>query len=68
MTKEQVDHLTNLLITANGLINDKYRRGAVEHENSDPLLEMTQLELVDNAISEGIDQLIYLLTLKRMLK
>lgn len=68
MTNEQLEHLANIKIKINGLVDDKYRRGAAEHAGTDPLMSMGLTNLTDNVISELLDGLIYCLEVKRKLE
>lgn len=65
MTNDQEQHLATLMSQMGRLLNDKYRRGAKEHEGN--LLDMTPSELIDEALAECMDQLTYLLTVKQKL-
>jgi hypothetical protein len=62
MTPEQDRHLADIQSKAISLINYKYRKGQQEHGGN--LFDMNTVELVDNAINEAIDEVVYLLTLK----
>jgi len=64
MTPEQ--HLEKILTQAEFRIKVKYLRGQAEH--NDNLWEHSILDLVDNAIDEAVDQLVYLLTLRDKIK
>jgi hypothetical protein len=55
-------HLAEILWDSRLLIEAKYRKGQAEHGGFLP--SMTREQLLDNAIAEAIDQLVYLLTLK----
>lgn len=66
MSPEQEQHLEYILTEAIIRTREKYSKGAVEH--SGDLLDLTELELVENALDECIDQLTYLLSLYRKLK
>ncbi len=66
MTDTQVKHLNKIAEEAHTLLVQKYVRGAEEHKSS--LSEdYTALELLDEAINEAVDQMVYLLTLKEKL-
>jgi len=43
-------------------VDSKYRAGQAEHGGN--LFDMITVELVDNAILEAIDQVVYLITLR----
>lgn len=66
MTPSQESHLDYLEAKLILLLDTKYRAGATAH--SDSLLDKTPLELIEEAIDEGIDQLVYLLTARKKLK
>lgn len=65
MSPEHEKHLDLLVRNANYLMKRKYRAGQSEHGGN--LWEMAFDELLDNAISEALDQVVYLLTLKQQL-
>lgn len=58
-------HLSTIQAEAISRINDKYRRGQVEHGGD--LWKKDPIELIDDAIDEAVDQFVYLLTLKAQL-
>ena len=63
MNKTQTAHLQGILRQAERLISDKYIKGAAEHQST--LSEdYTAEQLLDMAIEEATDQMVYLLTLK----
>ena len=62
MTNAQETHLENLKWDVFKVIDKKYRRGAKEHGGV--LSDMSEDDLLDNAIDEAIDQVVYLFTLK----
>ena len=64
MTQEQQQHLDNILEDFSRLASDKYRKGQEQH-GGDLFLKKN---LIDKAIEEAIDQVIYLLTLKRQIE
>lgn len=64
MTPDQDLHLMSILTEANQRIATKYVKGAEEH-GPNCLADMPSLQLIDNAIDEATDQLVYLLTLRR---
>lgn len=66
MTPEQEEHLTHINDEAQGRIDYKYRRGAAEHGGN--LWELTFGQILDQAIDEAVDQVIYLLTLRDKMK
>ena len=62
LTSAQVAHLTSLLNSVDIRLDSKYRAGAIEHGGN--LTDMGVIDLIENAIGEAIDQLVYLLTLR----
>jgi len=62
MTPSQEQHLKDILEEVARRLNYKYRKGAEEHGGD--IMDMTALELIDNSIDEGIDNMVYLLTLR----
>jgi hypothetical protein len=63
----QTQHLNKILEEASHLITAKYVRGAKEHQST--LSEdYTALQILDMAIEEAVDQIVYLLTLREKLK
>ncbi len=62
MTFEQDQHLTKIQTEFSRMVFWKYRQGAKEHGGN--LIDMTPLQLLDNAIDECIDQFTYLITLR----
>jgi hypothetical protein len=66
MTLQQENHLEAIKYLFSRLADTKYRRGQAEHGGN--LFEMNAEQLVDCAIDEAIDQVIYLLTLKDTLE
>ena len=62
MTERQLLHLIALKEDSALLIDEKYRKGAAEH--GDDLLDKTPIELVNFALDEAIDQVVYLMTLR----
>ena len=64
MTDEHEEHLQYIQQQINELVVEKYRLGVKEHGG-----KLWEKEgLVDEAISEAVDMLVYLLTLKEQLK
>lgn len=63
MTDEQNDHMTWIAERAKHKIVHKYAAGQAEHGGN--LWDQTEDQLLDNAILEAIDQVIYLLTLRK---
>ena len=64
MTKEQEEHLNSIVKDASIAIATKYRAGQDEHGGN----LWTKKGIIDMAIDEAIDQVTYLLTLKRQLE
>ena len=64
MTPEQEQHLENIAEEAVRLIRRKYERGTGEHGGN----LWKKKHIIDFAIDEATDQIIYLLTLKAQLK
>ena len=62
MSKDQEDHLQSIKDSMVQLINEKYRKGAVEHGGN--LWDMSGLQLLQEAMNETADQTVYLLTLR----
>lgn len=66
MSDRAESHLGQLLIDTESEIDRKYRLGHLKH--GDSLLDMNALQLIDEAINEAMDQIVYLRTLKEKLK
>ena len=66
MTDAQEKHLARVKDSFCALVDAKYRRGAEEHsqEYGGELLSMPSLRILDHAIEEAIDQVVYLLSLR----
>jgi len=62
MNEAQERHLQRIKNQFVQAVNTKYRVGAKEHGGD--LMDMTALRLLDEAISENIDQFTYLITLR----
>ena len=62
MTPEQESHLISLKVKFINLVDDKYRKGQAEHGGN--LFDLTSIQLLDAAIDEAVDQVVYLLTLR----
>ena len=65
MSPIQEAHLGRVKAEFAGLVDEKYRAGASEHGGE--LLALPDLEILDLAIEEAIDQVVYLLSLKEKL-
>lgn len=66
LTKDQKDHAAFIADQAKAIILSKYIKGAIEHDGN--LWEKTPLELLNEAINEAADELVYLLTLRDKLR
>ena len=66
MTKAQEDHIYDLKAEFNHRMPKKYRAGALEHGGN--IWDMSIDTLIDEAISEAIDQYVYLMTIKKLLE
>lgn len=62
MTEGQEAHLEMIKNHFTNLVDVKYRAGQAEHGGN--LYSMSIEKLIDNALDEAIDQVVYLLTLK----
>jgi hypothetical protein len=62
MTDEQKAHCNAIAKSFEFHMSNKYKKGVEEHGGN--LWEMPEADLLDNAIDEAIDQVVYLLTLK----
>lgn len=69
MTDAQEQHLARVKGSFCALVDAKYRRGAEEHahDHSGELLSIPAREILDLAIEEAIDQVVYLLSLREKL-
>lgn len=67
VTERQEAHKKSLADEAFGLVRDKYEKGAREHSTTDLSSDYTVPELVEMALEEAVDQLIYLMELRRRL-
>jgi len=65
MTKAQEHHLKQVVSAASALIEAKYRTGQKRHGGN--LFDKTAGELIDEAIMEAVDQMVYLITAKNKL-
>lgn len=66
MNDEQEIHLSQIREEIINRVSEKYRKGAEEHQGD--LLSMEPLRLVEEAIDECVDNLVYLLTLRDLLE
>lgn len=62
MTPEQVSHVEGIADEAKTLILAKYAKGQTEHGGN--LWQKPSLFLINQAINEAVDQIVYLLILK----
>jgi hypothetical protein len=58
-------HLESIKKRFDGLVDGKYRRGAASHGGD--LLHLKPVAVLDMAIDEAVDQVVYLLTLRELL-
>ncbi len=65
MTPQQEKHLKSVTKAASALIESKYRAGQEQHGGD--LFAKDVNELIDEAILEAVDQLVYLITAKNKL-
>lgn len=65
MTDERETHLDEIKTEFLHLVDEKYRIGQKNHGGN--LFEQTSNKLLNNAIEEAIDMVVYLLTLKNKL-
>lgn len=66
MTLNQEQHLHAIIDDFTTLVDDKFRKGAAQH-GGDLALDYTAKDLVDMALEEAIDQVVYILTLRSKL-
>jgi hypothetical protein len=66
MNSKAEEHLLSLKREFAVLVDKKYRKGQEEHGGN--LQDMNANDLLDHAIDEAIDQVVYLLTLKNKYK
>ncbi len=66
MSANQERHLLSIKETFMRLVDAKYRKGQKEHGSD--LWKLTAEKLLDEAIAESIDQVVYLLTLKEKMR
>ncbi len=62
MTPEQEEHLQDIISQTTTMMERKYRAGQAEHGGN--LADMSKYKLLDCALEEAIDQVVYLLTLR----
>lgn len=66
MTSDQEAHLQRIKVIFVTEVDDKYRKGQAEHGGN--LFDLTPLDLVNNALLEALDQVVYLVTLRDRLR
>lgn len=66
LTNEQLEHIKEILEWFNTTMPPKYTKGAVEHGGD--IRDLTPIVLVENALEEALDNIVYLLTLREKLK
>jgi hypothetical protein len=65
MNKNQEDHLESIKKEFSKLVDPKYRKGQQEHGGN--MWMMSPEQLLNCAIEEAIDQVVYLVTLRQQL-
>jgi hypothetical protein len=65
MSKEQEAHLDHIKLNFEQKVDKKYRAGQKEHGGD--LIHDNTLSLIDKAIDEAIDQIVYLETIREIL-
>ena len=65
MNQAQESHLARVKEEFVALVDAKYRAGAAEHGGE--LLALPRMTILDLAIEEAVDQVVYLLSLKEKL-
>lgn len=63
LSKKQTDHMSSIAYEFSVLMANKYKQGVEEHGGN--LWDLSEDDLLDNAIDEAIDQVVYLLTIKQ---
>jgi hypothetical protein len=63
MTEEQEEHLESIIDDFADIVDPKYRAGQKEHGGN--LFDMSEKDLLDAALDEAVDQVVYLLTLRQ---
>ena len=67
MTPKHSEHLAYILDRTQALLSAKYEKGAKEYGNH-LRDDYTTSQLLDNAIEEAIDMVVYLLTMKQKIE
>lgn len=65
MRPEIEDHLGRILINVVNKTDAKYRKGQKEHGGN--LMQFNALQLIDHAIEESIDMIVYLESLREVI-
>ena len=65
MSPEQEQHLKRIKLNFSSKVDKKYREGQREHGGD--LMHNNALAIIDMAISEAVDQVVYLETLREVL-
>ena len=66
MKIEDKRHCTKIISSFIKEMTKKYEKGSIEHDGH--MLDYTQRELLEFAIEEAIDQVVYLMTLRQKMK
>lgn len=66
MSEESERHLNEILRAASAWIEKKYRDGNAEHGGGN-LTDIPVEQLIDEAINEAVDQMVFLLTIRKKL-
>jgi hypothetical protein len=66
ITTDHLNHVEHLIKVASGKIRYKYIKGVLEHGGN--LWEHSMMELLNQSIDETVDNLVYLLTLRDVMK
>lgn len=64
ITEAHSEHLTGIQTKFNSLLQTKYTKGVIEHGGN----LWQKKNLIDMAIDEAVDQVVYLLTLKQQIE
>ena len=66
MNEQQEAHLQRIKVLFVTEVDSKYREGQAEHGGN--LFDLHALQLVENALLEALDQVVYLVTLRDKLR
>lgn len=66
LTEKQLEHIEEILGWFNSTMPPKYTKGATEHGGD--IRDLTPIVLVENALEEALDNIVYLLTLREKLR